>query len=190
MEVNEAYYWLVQSERRKKILVDFNQPLTASYISRLTNITLDSCLHLMWGLTLYNIIYCLNNDTRNNRLYWLTELGKECQRKLRKTLSLRPLIHCFPNIPWNLFSSVCYSHRSSVIKAMRVPMQAASIKRKAFSQNPNLRMSANNVRDVIRWLLKKNLVRKILVKRKSHPRYELTDLGKEFKELLVGVKGI
>lgn len=187
MEFNEAYYWLIQSERRKNILVDFNQPLTATHISRRTNIPLDACLHLLWGLNIYNILYCLNKNTRHNRLYWLTELGKVCQRRLREKLGLKPLTHNFPNVPWELFSSVCFSHRSVVIKAIHEPMQAAGIKRKALSQNCRLRMSANNVRDVIQYLLKKNLVRKVKFKRKSHPRYELTDLGKMFKELLVGV---
>ena len=189
METDEAYYWLVQSERRKNILVGFNQPLTATHIARRTDITLDASLHLLWGLSLYGIIYCPNKGTRYNRLYWLTELGKACQRKLRETLALQPLIHHFPDVPWDLFSSVCYSHRSAVIKAMHEPMQAAAIKRKALFQYPKLRMSANNVRDVMRCLLNEGVVRKIKIKKKAHPRYELTDLGKAFKELLVGAKG-
>jgi len=187
MEFDEAYYWLIQSERRKKILVDFNQPLTATHIARRTDINLDSCLHLLWGQTLYGVIFCLNNGTLHNRLHWLTELGKACQRKLRDALALKPLTHRIPNIPWDLYSSVCYSHRSAVVKAMREPMQAAAIKRVARLQNSNLRMSANNARDVLWWLLKGDIIRKIQIKRRSHPRYELTELGKAFQELLLGV---
>ena len=188
MEFDQAYYWLIQSERRKNILVGFNQPLTATHIARRTDINLDSCLHLLWALTLYRVIYCLNNGTRYNRLHWLTELGKACQQKLRETLALQPLAHRLPTIPWDRFSSVCYSHRSAVIEAMREPMQAAAIKRKALFQNPQLRMSANNVRDVIQYLLKKGIVARIQIKRKSHPRYELSQLGRTFRELLVGVR--
>ncbi len=188
MEFDGIYYWLIQSERRKKILVGFNQPLTATHIARRTDITLDSCLHLLWGLTLYGIIYCLNKGSRYNKLHWLTCLGKACQRKLRETLALRPLAHRFPNIPWDLFGSVCYRHRSAVIKAIHGPMQAAAIKRKALFQNPQLRMSANNVRDVMKYLLKVGVVRKVNIKRRGHPRYELTDLGEVFKDLLLGVR--
>ncbi len=187
MEFDQAYYWLIQSERRKSILVGFNQPLTATHIARRTGITLDSCLHLLWGLTVYGVIYCLNKGTRYNRLHWLTELGKACQRKLREALALGPLAHRFPNIPWDLFGSVCYRHRSSVIKAIHGPMQAAAIKRKALFQNPQLRMSANNVRDVIQYLLKKGIVARIQIKRRAHPRYKLTDRGEVFRGLLVGV---
>lgn len=188
MEFDQAYYWLIQSERRKNILVDFNQPLTATHIARRTDINLDSCLHLLWGLSLYGVIFCLNNGTRYNRLHWLTELGKACQRRLRETLTLQPLGHCFPNIPWDLYSSVCYSHRSAVIKTIHGPMQAAAIKRKAFFQNPQLRMSANNVRDVLRYLLENDIVRRATLKKRSHPRYQLTELGNAFQELLLGVR--
>lgn len=189
MEIDEAYNWLVQSERRKSILVGLNQPLTATHIARRTGITLDACLHLLWRLSLYGVIHCLNKGTRYNRLYWLTEQGKACQRKLREASALQPLSHHFPDVPWDLFSSMCYSHRSAVIKAMYEPMQAAAIKRKALFQNPRLRMSPNNVRDVMQHLLKEGVVRRIKIKKKAHPRYELTDLGKAFKELLIGAKG-
>ena len=188
MEFDQAYYWLIQSERRKTILVGFNQPLTATHIARRTDINLDSCLHLLWGLTLYGVIFCLNNGTRYNRLHWLTELGTTCQRRLRETFALKPLAHRLPNIPWDLFSSVCYSHRSAVIKAMREPMQAAAIKRVARLRNENLRMSANNARDVLWYLLAKGVVRRIVIKRRSHSRYELTDLGKTFQKLLLGAR--
>jgi len=188
MEFKYIFDWFIQSERRKEILVDFNQPLTATQIVRRTGIALDACLHVLWVLSLYNIVYCLNKDTKYNRVYWLTELGKRCQKKLREDGSLRPLVHNFPSISWNLFGSVCYSHRSTVIKTMHEPMQAAKVKRKALYQNSKLRMSANNVRDVMKYLLSKDIVRKVYVKRRRHPRYELTELGKKFRELLLGVR--
>ena len=188
MEFTQAFYWLIQSERRKSILVDFDQPLTATHISRRTSLSLDSCLHLLWGMTIYGILCCLNPKTRYNRLYWLTRLGDACQRRLRQRIALRPLVRRFPQVPWDLYSSVCYSHRTAVLKAIRDPMQAAEIKRKALFQDARLRMSANNVRDVMRYLLKQGIVRRVMIRKRSHPRYELTDLGKTFKELLVGAR--
>ncbi len=187
MERDDTYNWLIQSERRKEIIRDFGQPLTATQIARRTGTSLDRVLHLLWTLTLYRVLYCLNRDTRHNRLYWLTELGKTCQRKLREALALQPLNQRFPRIPWDLYSSVCYSHRSAVIQAMRAPMQAAAIKRLARLKNADLRMSANNARDVLWYLLAKGIVRRIVMKQRSHPRYELTEVGKAFQELLVGV---
>lgn len=187
MERDDTYNWLIQSERRKEIIRDFDQPLTATQIARRVSISLDRVLHLLWVLTLYRVLYCLNKDTRHNRIYWLTELGKACQRKLREAFALQPLKHHFPRIPWDLYSSVCYSHRSAVVKAICEPMQAAAIKRAARLKNADLRMSANNARDVLWYLLAKGIVRRVMIKRRSHPRYELTEMGKIFQELLVGV---
>ena len=188
MEFAQAYYWLGLSEKRKIILASLNQPLTATQVARRTDIGRDSCLHHLWSLTLHKILRCLNKDTRYIRLYWLTGLGEACQRRMHKEAGRGSLVHRYPKIPWNLYSSVCYRHRSAVIEAMRGQMQAAVIKRRAFSRDSTLRMSANNVRDVMKWLVETEAVQKIRVRKKKHPRYELTDLGLEFQKLLLGVK--
>ena len=188
MEFHTVYHWLVQSERRKSILASFDQPLTATQVARRNGIALDACLHLLRGLTLYGVLYCLNADTRYNRLHGLTALGKACQRRLRREAGLRPITYRFPDVPWDRFSSVCYRHRSAVLKAMDRPMQAVAIKRKAVFQNPHLRMSANNTRDVMRYLLDECVVRKADPERGGHPIYDLTDHGRAFRELLLGAR--
>ena len=190
MERDDTYYWLIQSERRRDIIRDFDQPLTATQIARRTGISLDRALHLLWALTLHGVLCSLNQNTRHNRVHWLTELGKACQRRLRETLALRPLAHFLPDVPWDLYSSLCYSHRCAVVKAMNGPMQAAAVKRKAVFQNTLLRMSANNVRDVMRYLLNNGIVRRVVLRRRRHPRYELTDMGKVFQNLLVGARAL
>ncbi|MCI0624779.1 MAG: hypothetical protein L0387_24560 [Acidobacteria bacterium] len=188
MSLDHAHYWLIQSKRRIAILAGLDQPLTASQISRRTGFTLDSCLALLWGMVVFGILFHLNPSTRYNRLYWLTRLGIVCQRRLRQKLGLRQIAHRFPDTRWDLYSSVCYSHRSAVLKAMRGPMQAAEIRRRAHFQDPGLRMSANNVRDVMRYLLSKGIVRRVTIHRKRHPRYELTEVGMTFQDLLVGAR--
>ena len=77
----------------------------------------------------------------------------------------------------------------AIIKAMKEPLQPATIKRRARSLDPNLRMSANNVRDVIRLLLDRGIVRRVEIKKKRHPRYELTELGRVIQELLLRAEG-
>ena len=47
---------------------------------------------------------------------------------------------------------------------------------------------ANNARDVLWYLLAQGIVRRLTIRRWSHPRYELTELGKTFQELLLGVR--
>lgn len=83
---------------------------------------------------------------------------------------------------------MCYRHRAAVIEAIRGQVQAAAVKRRAVARDPLLRMSANNVRDVMKHLLAAELVLKVQMKRKRHPRYELTELGRAFRELLIGVR--
>ena len=188
MEFAQACYWLRLSEKRRLILANLSQPLTATQAASRTGIGRDSCLHHLWSLTLRRILRCLNTDTRYSRLYWLTGLGRTCQRRIRKDAGQGSWVHRYPKIPWDLYSSVCYRHRSAVVEAMRGQMQAAVIKRRALSRDSTLRMSANNVRYVMKYLVETEVVQKIQVKKKKHPRFELTDLGLEFQRLLLGVR--
>ena len=48
-----------------------------------------------------------------------------------------------------------------------------------------MKISANNIRDVVKLLLEKGIVQKVQVRKKAHPRYELTDSGNQFRELLM-----
>ena len=56
---------------------------------------------------------------------------------------------------------------------------------RARTHNPGIRMSANNVRDVIRLFVSKGVVRPITAKRRSHRRYELSEVGKQLRLLLL-----
>lgn len=188
MELAQASYWIAQSDRRKLILSSLNQPLTATHVARRSGVGRDSCLHHLWALTIRRILRCLNQDTRFNRLYGLTNLGKACQRRLRDLRSGEPNSYHEPDIPWDLYSSVCYRHRAAVIESLREPMQAATLKRKARLGDSALRMSANNVRDVMRYLLQKQIACTVTIRKKKHPRYELTELGRKFQWLLLNVK--
>ena len=184
MQFNKAYYWLNQGERRQLLLVKLKQPMTAKQLARKTAMSLDCCSYTLWELSVYEMVYCLNQQAIRSRLYWLTNLGKACQRKLREAQALLPFDYDLPCIDWDLYGWVCFSHRAAVIRAIDRPMQPAAIKRKAKSQNPNLKMSANNVRDVIKLFLQRGVVRPVKIKRKAHPRYELTEIGRQLQQLL------
>ena len=188
MRIDQACYWIEQSSRRRRTIGSFFQPLTATQVARRTGINRDSCLHHLWSLTQRKILRCLNPDTCFNRLYTMTDLGKAYRRRVDGLRRSEPLTYHEPEIPWDLYSSVCYRHRSAVLESMRRPMQAATIKRRARLRDPELRMSANNVRDVLKYLLETQVVRKITIRKKKHPRYELAELGGEFQRLLLNVK--
>ena len=120
----------------------------------------------------------MNLSSRQSRLYGLTEFGKCAQTKLCKNIGQAPITHDTPEVDWDLYGWVCYRHRRAVLLAITEPMQPAAIKRKARSRNSQLRMSANNVRDIIRLFMGKGLVRSVQIRRKAYLRYELTDLGR------------
>ena len=64
-------------------------------------------------------------------------------------------------------------------------MQPSEIKRILRIQRAHIRISANNIRDVVRLLLTKGIFRPVKVKKKAHLRYELTELGIKFRQLLI-----
>lgn len=185
MNMEEVLDWCNQSERRKRILLRFDQPLTAKQLSHRQQLPLDTCSYLLLQLAIYRVVTCLNPSARRGRLYWLTNLGKSCQRKSRQQIGLAPLRYTLPEIDWETYGWICFCHRSAVIKALDRPMQCASIKRQAASQNPGLRMSANNTRDILRLFIAKGIVRVVKIRKKIHPRFELTESGQCFRQLLL-----
>ncbi len=161
-----------------------NQPLTARQLSRKTGLSFDVCRDVIPQLASRGLVRCLNENARRGRLYWLTKLGESCQLGFLEQLGKKPLEHLMPDLDWELYGWVCFNHRSAIIKVLTEPMQPATIKRKARARDPTLHMSANNARNVIRLFLAQAIVHPVRVRKKAHLRYELTDLGKRFQELL------
>ena len=64
-------------------------------------------------------------------------------------------------------------------------MQPSEMKRRLRMKAPDIRISANNVRDIIKLFLAKGLVQKIFVRKKAHARYELTEAGHLHRNLLM-----
>jgi len=88
------------------------------------------------------------------------------------------------SVNWALYGWVCYSHRSVVLRALTEPMQPSEIRRRIRHRFPAAKISANNVRDIIRLFEKHGIVQKVFIKKKAHPRYELTESGVPFQKLL------
>ncbi len=160
--------------------------MTARQISRHTKITLDTCSLVLKGLAGNGLVTCLNGRARRSRLYWLTQPGKQCQSRLQQEWGLGALTNDFPIVDWELYGWVCFSHRAAVLTALREPMQPSQIKRVARFASPESKMSANNVRDVIKLFLERGIVERVPgSKKRSHPRYQLTDVGRKLRVLLL-----
>ena len=162
-----------------------NQPLTAKQIARKTGIPMDTCSYTIAKFTAKDLVTCLNPEARNSRLYWITELGRQCRKQLHQDLNLPEKKYDLPSVNWPLYGWLCYSHRAAVIRTLVEPMQPSEIKRTLRCHRSSIKISANNVRDVVKLLLEKQIVQKVHVRKKAHPRYELTDSGKQFRQLLM-----
>jgi len=87
----------------------------------------------------------------------------------------------------NLPEPDMYSYRyDPTTKAFNgVPMQPSELKRRARLMDSDLRMNANNVRDVIRLFLAKGLVAIVRIRKQKHPSYVLAIAASALRELLV-----
>jgi len=182
---SNVYEWIKKEDRRKNVLMAIKQPLTAKQISKKTGIPVDTCSYTLAKLARRAIVSCLNPKARNSRLYWITGVGRQCRRQLHQDLNLPEKAYDVPSANWDLYGWVCYSHRAAIIRSMTSPMQPSEVKRVLRVHRANIRISANNIRDVIKLLLEKGLVQKVFVRKKALPRYELTDSGNQFRQLLM-----
>ena len=180
-----VYQWLSEQEDRKTILQTFNQPLISRQISKRTGIPSCTCSYVIATFVDKGLLICLNSVARNSRLYWLTGQGRQCRRKLFLENNQICKETELPDIDWNLYGWVCFNHRSAIIKALTHPMQPAEIKRLFRLQGTLIRISANNIRDIIRLFLAKGIVRPVKVRKRAHLLYELTDIGTKLRHLLI-----
>lgn len=184
MQLNQTLSWISRSSGRSQLITHLKQPITAKQLARASSLPSNSASYLLWELGTHQLLSCLNSTAQRSRIYWLTRLGQLSQRQLRKNQNLQPLIYDFPMVDWSLYGWVCFGHREAVILAMSEPMQPCQIKRKALIMNTTLRMSANNVRDIMRLFLAKGIIQPVRFRKKKHLRYELTPVGQQLRTLL------
>jgi len=185
MQRSEAYKCSNQSKQSEKVLINLKQPMTAKQLSFTTEMSLDGCSHVLKVLARHGLVSCQNPDARKSRIYWLTDKGIVCQKKLLKALNMPLSDYDYSDVDLSLYGWICFSHRALVIRTLGEALQPAAIKRKVRMKNPTARISANNVRDVIKMFLRKGIVRKVYVRKKVHPLYELTGIGWRLRRLMV-----
>lgn len=159
-----------------------SQPITATQLGVQTGLSSDQCSYLICKLTTQKMLVCLNLNSRRSRLYWLTKKGVSKQQELRSNAD--DVAHDFPDIDWDAYGHVCFSHRSIVVRTLHEPMQPAKIKRMAWRNDSKIRFSANNCRDAIKFLKAKNVVQPVVIHKKKYLRYELTDQGRHMQRLM------
>lgn len=182
--------WILASANRHRILVSIFQPMTARQIAGHARLARTQCSHGLSQLSAQKLLCCLTPSANASRLYWLTQTGIECQARVNRNLMLPTVKHEFLELDWEIYGMMCFRHRHAVLRAMRDPMQPVHIKRRALYENPGIRMSANNVRDVLRFLKSKCVVQPVRMKKRRHLHYELTESGKAMRKLLLRAERI
>ena len=186
MQYSEIYEWIRKEESRKKILTVLKMPLTAKQLAKKTGIPADTCSYIVAKLTTKGVLNCLNPKARNSRVYWTTNSGRSCRKQLCQDLNIPyEEYEDINSVNWDLFGWVCFSHRSIIIRILTCPMQPSEIKRQIRIQKPKTKISANNIRDVIRLFKAKGIVQPVTFRKKAHPRYELTESGTKLRQLLI-----
>jgi DNA-binding PadR family transcriptional regulator len=180
-----VYQWLNASNEVKKVLLAFNQPLISRQISKKTAIPAHTCSYVITKLENSGVLICLNSGARSSRLYWLTENGHHYLQTLYTRQNRTYNKPILPAMDWSVYGWACFSHRSAIIKALTHPMQPSEIKRFFRLQGTHIRISSNNIRDIIKLFLSKGIVCPLKVRKRVHPRYELTDIGIKIRDLLI-----
>lgn len=190
MRPSKAYQYVSRSQRRQRVLGQLARPLTATQLARRTGLRSDSCRHVLGELSRAGLTLCLNSQARRSRLYGPTPLGGRCLRRLQGSSKCHDFSTPPSGVDWELLGWVCYRHRAAILKTLSEPLQPSAIKRRARARDPALRMSANNVRDVIRLFKARGIVQPVYVRKKKHPRYELTPLGANLRNQLIDVDAL
>ncbi len=176
--------WIDASPRRKTVLHGLAQPLTATQLAKPTGLTRAACSRVLSDLAHRGLARCLSPAARRSRVYGLTRAGKALRSHY---VSDAPRRVQGP-IDWPLFGWVCFRHRAAIVRALSSPMQPAEIKRRARSLDRSLRVSAGNVRDVVKLFLRRGIVSAVSLRKRAHPRYELTPVGQQLRELLISAE--
>lgn len=129
------------------------------------DLSLDASMRLLVRLRQRGVVHCLNPQARRSRVYARTDA------------------HLPEDVDWALYGWVSFSQRRAVLEALDVPRYPAAIKRRARYLHPGIRLSANNVRDIIRLFRARGLVTPIDLGR-AHPSYALTSQGEVVQRLL------
>lgn len=188
MTDNAARTWIATRPRCRRLLVKLARPLTVTQIAHLLATDRDAASYLIRSMYRQRLVRCLNTTARTHRVYGLTRLGRRLQRWLREIQHLPP--PTVPECDWRLFGLVCSRHRAAVLLALDAPLRVTEVRRRIRRSNSDLRISTNNVGDVLRWFLREGLVERVQLQRNPFPHYQLTDRGRHLRQLLCETRGI
>jgi len=186
MADDAVFSWVRASRRRAAVLLVLDQPLSASHVSARTGLRLVHASFVLAELLQAQLVQSLTLHANGSRIVWLTRLGERVQRELRGEPETNHRNGTFPIVDFHLFALTCFSHRSAVLRTLDRPLQATEIRKRARLDNPAQRMNSSNVRDVLGVFRRHNLILPVRRRKRSHPKWVLSEVGGSVRELLLG----
>ncbi len=144
---DSGYSGVFRSKNRRRLIASLTQPLTPTQLSLRTGMPKASCCESLRELRASGHVECLTPKATSPRVYFLTDAGVELQHQFYESRGTEPPKLDLPEADWGKYARMCTSHRSIVLKTLREPMQPSRIKRRAYHDDPSIRMSANNARE-------------------------------------------
>lgn len=185
MARTSVFAWCVSHEERTKLILALSQPMTTGQLAARSGVADRRTSHLIRHMSRHGVVRCLTPSSRGNKVWWLTTAGERIQAAcVRQQGTKRRKVQVL-QVSWEVYSKVCFRHRMAVMRAVRGRMRVSQIKKQACERDRSLRISDNNVRDVLRVLATMGLVSRTRVKKKV--LFELTAVGKEMQQLLASV---
>lgn len=136
----------LQSGAERDVVLDLRQPLTARQLSGKQGVTPSHSSAVLERLNQVGLVRCVNPYARASRLYYPTTIGRLFHDEIAAQLD-RAALPPLQKLDWMLYGSLCYSHRSAVLKTLTREMTPSTIKRLACFNDPALAMSFTNTRD-------------------------------------------
>lgn len=179
-----GYQYVRRSVRRQHLMRLLSQPMTPAHLAQQAGLTTKAACKVVAELREHGLIECLTPNIQRGRLYARTTLGESVWSLIKKRSASEPPANKLPAEDHLAYASVCYRHRSVVVRGLGMPRQASQIKHWIRSNLPGAKISANNVRDVLRKLIRIGIVYRTNSDHEYYPVYALTKRGQRFRDLL------
>lgn len=162
------------------MLAAFSQPLTVTQVARRAGLDADIARDRVRTLVRAKRLRCLNPSAQRCRLYFHRGRRPRVPRIDQGSPTKR--------VDWDEYGAMCFRHRAAILRNLTEPLQPATLRRRACKRDATLRMSANNVRNVIREFLALDIVAPVKIRRLRHLHYELAPRARVYQALLLAAE--
>jgi len=149
---------------------------------------MNLCKKSMYFLRAYGLVTCLTPYRTRHRLYWLTQLGADCQEGLVQHHRLERIPHSFPELDYAVYAALTARNRRAVVLSLTYPMRAMEVKKRAIGVYPQIRMTGDHTRELLRRLVRLGVVEREFAFDRSYSRFRLSATGRLMHNLLLGAE--